>query len=91
MIIPINEKYRINSDKYQWILQTPCKVSPKTPSGWKHEQYYTTLQQLMDSLPERLLRESNAEGIVEGLVEVKRIAAELAVALSPNYTIEETV
>ena len=91
MIIPINEKYRITSDKYQWILQIPCKASPKKPSGWKHDQYYTTLQQLFDALPDRMLRESGAEGIVEGLVEVKRIVAELAVALSPKYTIEETV
>jgi hypothetical protein len=91
MIIPINDKYRISSDKRQWILQIPCAVTKKTPSGWKHEQYYTTLQHLMDNLPERLLRESNAVGIAEGLVEVKRIQHELAVALSPNYTIMEVI
>ena len=90
MIIPINDKYRISSDRNQWIIQIPCKVTPKTPSGWKSDQYYRSLEQVMENLPERMLRESNAETIAEGMVESKRILRELAVALSPQYTIEPT-
>jgi len=87
MIISINEKYRISSDKRQWIIQTPCKITPKTPSGWRNEQFYVNLSSLVTALSERMLRESNVETLSDALDEVKRIQQELTEALSTNYEV----
>lgn len=87
MIIPINDQYRITSDPRQWILQTPVKVSSRHPDGWKSTAYYISLSQLVNSLCERMCRESNAVGVVEGLAETKRILRTLTRALAPQYDV----
>ena len=87
MILPVNDKYRIASDSRQWIVQTPVKVSSKYPDGWKSTSYYASLPQLVNALSDRMLRESDAVGVAEGLEEVKCILRTLTHALSPHYAV----
>ena len=83
MIIPINEKYQISSDSNQWMLQTFLKASVKKPDRWESIKYYAKLDNLIENLSERMLRESEAVGIAEAMVEVKLIATTLTHALRP--------
>ena len=83
MIIPINKKYRIASDSRQWMLQQFHKASAKKPDRWESVQFYSKLDNLVGNLSERMLRESDAVGIAEAMVEVKRIATTLTNALRP--------
>ena len=87
MILPVNDKYRIASDSKQWIVQTPVKISKKYPDGWQSTSYYVSLPQLVNALCDRMLRESNAVGVAEGLEEVKRILRMLTHALAPHYEV----
>jgi len=89
MILPINDKYRIASDSRQWIVQTPVKTSKKYPDGWQSSSYYVSLPQLVDALCDRMLRESHATGVAEGLEEVKRIWRTLTHALAPHYEVSK--
>jgi hypothetical protein len=45
MIIPINDKLRINSDENQWILQqiTTSVVKETGELRWRNIAYYTSL------------------------------------------------
>ena len=87
MILPVNDQYRIKSDSKQWVVQTPVKVSAKFPDGWKATSFYASLPQLVNALCDRMLRESDAVGVEEGLEEVKRILRTLTHALAPHYEV----
>lgn len=98
MIIPINDKYRINSDKYQWIVQkyssyTATKDSKTAKAGelvekWDGILFYTSLSSLAAGLSERMLRESKAEGLAEAMEEVKRVSSTLSEALAPHFEVK---
>lgn len=94
MIIPINDKYRINSDKHQWFVQQyrglvkDQKTGEKVES-WKGCLFYTDLSKLVTGLSERMLRESNADTLALALVEVETISRTLREALSPIYEVKE--
>jgi len=87
MILNIDENWRITSDKYQWILQKPCKITPKNQTGWKNEAFYVSLPALVESLADRMLRASDAATLSEALEEVKSIQRRLSRALTPDYEV----
>ena len=48
MMIPINDKYRITSDQYQWIVERrqgmrKNKQTQEPEENWRGESYYPTL------------------------------------------------
>ena len=76
MIIPINNKYRIASDQYQWIVQ-----SKRTRSGlleWEARHFYSTFRMALGSLGELMVRESKAETLAEALINVENITTMLS-------------
>ena len=82
MIIPINNKYRIASDQYQWIVQ-----SKRTRSGlleWEARHFYPTFRRALGSLGELMVRESKAETLAEALIDVENITTMLSQALTPS-------
>ena len=81
LIIPINNKYRIASDQYQWIVQ-----SKRTRSGlleWEARYFYATFRMALGSLGELMVRESKAETLAEALIDVENITTMLSLALTP--------
>jgi len=82
MIIPINERYRIVSDEYQWIIQK--KRSRKGKEDWQSKLFFGTLEGAVQGLGELLVRRSEANTLVDALQEVEKIATTLSQALTPK-------
>lgn len=78
MIIPINDKYRISTDRLNWRIDkfNNVKQSKKYPDGiyWAPQFYFTTLQNALRYLVELEIRESNCVGLLEAI----RLAENLA-------------
>ena len=82
MILPINDLYRIASDKHQWIIQKRRKK--KDQDIWESVSFYPTLEAAINSLRESLVRGSDAEGLSEALAAVKNVTTTLSHALTPE-------
>ena len=72
-MIEVGDKYRIDSDKYQFILLTKRAVKPKTKDGeavtpkneftWD-KSYFTKIEQVCRAIADEELREHVQAGIV---------------------------
>ena len=82
MEIPINEKYRLSSDEYQWIVQK--RRSRKGKLDWTNLEYHSRLDSAVRSLGELMVRRSKANTLVDALKEVETIATTLSQALTPH-------
>jgi hypothetical protein len=82
MIIPINEQYRITSDPFQWIIQK--KRTRNGREDWTSQTFHLSFSSALQSLGERMVRESNASTLSEALADVKAITTTLSQALTPN-------
>ena len=82
MEIPINEKYRLSSDEYQWIVQK--RRSRKGKVAWTNLEYHSRLDSAVRSLGELMVRRSKANTLVDALKEVETIATTLSQALTPH-------
>ena len=82
MIIPINDRYRISSDEYQWIIQT--KRNRKGKEDWQARLYYPTLKAALEGLGELMVRQSDVATLADALAEVENVATTLSQALTPT-------
>ena len=82
MIVPINEQYRITSDPRQWIVQQ--RRTRKGKEGWEPQTYHQSFESALQSLGERLVRDSNAQTLEEALVDVENATTTLSQALTPH-------
>ena len=82
MIIPINARYRIVSDEYQWIIQR--KRTRKGKEDWQARLYYPTLKAAVEGLGELMVRQSKADTLVSALGAIEDIATTLSHALTPK-------
>ena len=82
MEIPINEKYRLSSDEYQWIVQK--RRTRKGKLDWTNLEYHSRLDSAVRSLGELMVRRSKANTLVDALKEVETIATTLSQALTPH-------
>ena len=88
MILPISDQYRISSDRYQWVVQerrTRTKGGRKI-SDWQAQSYYPTLRSALAQLGERMVRESNADTVVDALEVINDIATTLSQTRRPGRT-----
>ena len=76
LIIPINNKYRIASDPYQWIVQR--SRTRKGSPAWEARYFYPTFRMELGSLGELMVRESKAETLAEALIDVENITTMLS-------------
>ena len=82
MIVPINEQYRITSDPFQWIIQK--KRTRNGREDWTSQTFHLSFSSALQSLGERMVRESNASTLSEVLADVKTITTTLSQALAVN-------
>ena len=82
MIIPINDRYRITSDEYQWIIQT--KRNRKGKEDWQARFYYPTLKAALEGLGELMVRQSDVATLADALAKVENVATTLSQALTPT-------
>lgn len=91
MIIPINENWRLRSDKRNYIVEqrfTPGEDAKKKEPYWLAEGYYQTIESACMGCYELRLRLSKAEGLGEAMAEAKRLSKELSNALQPYIRLE---
>ena len=86
MILPISEKFRITTDKYQWIIQ---KSRFRNNNGqrrieWIPDSYHPTSEAAISAIGGRMVRDSKAVGFIEALAEINIIVTNLRHAL-PSY------
>ena len=82
MVIPINDRYRITSDEYQWIIQT--KRNRKGKKDWQARLYYPTLKVALEGLGKLMVRQSDVVTLADALAEVENVATTLSQALTPT-------
>ena len=82
MIIPINDRYRIASDPRQWMIQEPRTRNGETV--WQPKYYFGTIQSVVKELGELMVRTSDAQTLVDALVDVEKVKTTLSQALTPH-------
>ena len=81
--LEINKKYRITSDKYQWMIQE--KRTRKGKIDWKSISYYPSIEQAIQGLGELMVRLSDAKTLTDALRDVQNVATQLSHALTPKF------
>ena len=87
MIIPINARYRIVSDEYQWIIQRIR--TRKGKEDWQARLYYPTLKAAVEGLGELMVRESKAQTLTDALTHVDHVATTLSQALTLDFMVRD--
>ena len=92
MILAISKDIRITSDHCQWIIQKrrSRKRNGKLITEWQSHKFYPTFEGTVRELGEGMVRESDAVGFAEALVEVERICATLSQALPTHLQVIST-
>ena len=85
MELEIDKKYRITSDKYQWIIQE--KRTRKGKIDWTSISYYPSIEQAIQGLGELMVRLSDAKTLTDALRDVQNVATQLSHALTPNLEV----
>ena len=83
MMIPINDRYRISSDRYQWMIQEVR--TRKDDKVWESKWFFGTFPAAVKELGELMVRESKAQTLVDALAEVEKITTTLSQALTPQF------
>jgi len=88
MIIPINDRHRINSDQHQWMIQKRRGTDPETGAEiWHSFKYFSTIGNLINHLYDIELRLSKTEGLDEALEAAQNVATLLQQALTPRFKV----
>ena len=82
MLIPINERYQIASDTGQWMIQEAR--TRKGETVWQSKYYFGTFKSALNELGELMVRESEAETLVDALADVEKVTTILSQALTPH-------
>ena len=87
MIIPINDRYRIQSDRYQWII-SKSRIR-KGKKEWQPESFYRSFDHALRSLGEQMVRESKAQTLTDALTHVDHVATTLSQALTLAFVMRD--
>ena len=85
-VIPINDQYRITSDRYQWMIQEKRNRSGKDEE-WQSTSYFPTLERAVKELGEQMVRLSGAESIEELIKARENVTTTLSRALPPQIEV----
>lgn len=91
MIIPLNDKYRITSDAYQFILQQFSGKSKDGTENWRSIKYHATLEGIVNALIQHDLRAPEHSTLADGLESQKNLAETLSAALKRYYRVQVTI
>lgn len=74
MIIPFNDRYRINSDKHAWFIQEKGRMrDPETKElidKWNGVKWYPTFEKCLAGARQLAIRTSTAETHVDALRDI---------------------
>ncbi len=91
MIIPIDEAWRLKSDKNCWHIQAykkNRKDGKGNPDPWKSEYYCRDLEDACQYLVQLRLRLAEGNTLTQALGEVEKAVSALVRALSPHFRVE---
>ena len=84
--IPINDQYRIKSDRYQWMIQEKRHRAGKA-NEWESKSFHPTLEGAVKELGEQMVRLSGAESIEELIKATENVTTTLSRALPPQIEV----
>ena len=87
MMIPINDRYRISSDRYQWMIQEAR--TRKGEKVWESKWFFGTFPAAVKGLWELMVRESDAQTLVDALADAEKITTTLSLALTPQFEVTQ--
>ena len=87
MMIPINDRYRISSDRYQWMIQEAR--TRKGDKVWESKWFFGTFPAAVKGLWELMVRESDAQTLVDALADAEKITTTLSQALTPRFEVTQ--
>jgi len=93
MIIPIDDKWRIKSDEYNWIIQRLEGTRPNRQNKeiiedkWVSKRFYPTLSKAAHGLAEYELMTGDTKTLAEALDAVRDVSDRLTRALAPHIEI----
>jgi len=87
MMIPINDRYRISSDRYQWMIQEAR--TRKGEKVWESKWFFGTFPAAVKGLWELMVRESDAQTLVDALADAEKITTTLSQALTPQFEVTQ--
>ncbi len=95
MIVQINDRWRIVSDPYQWIVQQYVGVYKSgrkmNQPKWKARKYMTTFPAAARKVAEMMIQESETHTESEALAVLERIATRMEAVLDKITTKAESV
>jgi len=92
MILPIDDKWRIKSDAYQWAIQIYLGKRPNRQTGepedhWESRRYYQSLGKAVHGLAELEVMTGDTTTLAEALDAVRDVSERLSMALTPHIEI----
>ena len=92
MNIPLDENYRLSSDKYQWMIQKRIFVKDKETGEkvetWKSQNFHPTPEGAIRHHANMRVREQEAETLTEALEKIENVVSKLSDALKLNFEIK---
>jgi len=85
MILPIDDEYRIEGDRYSWSIQKARKKNGET--AWESINWFKSFKHAVNHLGEMMVRTSNAQTLGEALVEIEKVTTKLSHALSTKFEV----
>lgn len=86
MIIPIDDDYRLKSDRNQWMIQRKKLVSEEI--RWESFKFFHDPSNAVTALVQMRIRESDADTLTDALAEVDRVTAHVLHALAPHFEVK---
>ena len=83
MKLQITDQYLISTDNYQYIVNVPR--TRKGGRDWEPESYHPTFRGALQYIGERLVRDSNAQTLVDAIADVEKVTTTLSQALTPQF------
>ena len=89
MILPIDDEYRIASDRHQWIIQKSHqrKRNGELVTEWESQSFFPTYEGAVGELGERMVRAADAVGVADALVAVENVVTTLCQALPTHISV----
>ena len=91
MIIPIDENFRISSDKYQWIIQERKVTETGKNAGqerWANVSYWGTVQGAVKGLSGLMIWLCDSESLIGVLEYIEKLSTKLTQALTPIIDVD---
>lgn len=88
MILPIDDKYRVAGDRYNWMIQERRGIR----SGevrWESVAWFPELSMAVTHLHRLMVRTSDAKTLAEALALAEKATATVVRALTPSFEVKE--